>query len=98
MDEPGVRSMGCSFNDQRKETESGIAVAEAGAGSKIESVVLTEEVKDVVVEDLGCLAGGDEVFVVGDAGGVGEEVADQDFLADVFGEFGEPVADGIVEG
>ena len=29
---------------------------------------------------------------------MGEEVADEDVVADVLWEFGEPVADGVVEG
>ena len=41
---------------------------------------------------------GDEGFVIFDAGGVGEEVADEHALADASGQFGEPAADGVVEG
>ena len=41
---------------------------------------------------------GDKGFVVFNAGGVGEEVADENMLTDGCGKFWEPVADRVVEG
>src|SRR5580692_5253994 len=57
-----------------------------------------QEFEDVRVEDLGCLGVGDEGFVVFYTRTVGEKVADENMLADGGGKFGEPAADGVVEG
>jgi hypothetical protein len=71
LEEAGIGLVGGALDDQRQEAESGIAVLKAAAGREIGTIAYREEVKDVIVEDLFCLVGGDKGFVVEEAGGMG---------------------------
>lgn len=95
--EPGVGFVRGALDDQRQQAEPGIAVAETAAGRKISGVVRRQQAQDVGIEDLGRSRRRDEVLIVEDAGGMSEEMADQDGLADMLRKLGQPAADGVVE-
>jgi hypothetical protein len=59
-DKGWIRLMRDAFDDQRQQTETGIAVAEPAARRKIGGIVRAQETEDIRVEHLGRLAGGDE--------------------------------------
>jgi len=90
------------FDDHGEGGVSGVGVVPLGAGRKFSGRLLLEEFEDAGVEDLGDfflgrvgVLGGEEVFVVGKSGGVGEEMADGDVFS-VGGEVGEDVGEMVV--